>query len=103
MVAPLSVSVLWSEIEDDVVAGRLDLDDDRVSLHGGSREAVRLLEIPLAELREVRLARRVRDRLRDRTTLLLELRDGRVVSVAALASLGAYELGDRLRAAAASV
>ncbi|HET7568812.1 MAG TPA: hypothetical protein VFJ91_12525 [Gaiellaceae bacterium] len=101
MVAPLSLSVLWSERADDVVAGRLDLDEERLVLHGGSRDVPRRLEIALTEVRDVRLARRVRERLRDRTTLQIELGDGRLVSVATLASLGAlHELGDRLSSAA---
>ena len=68
-------------------------------LTGGSRHEPVAFEIPFADLRSVRIARGSHERLGGRSTLVLELRDGRVVSIAGVATVGVLpELADRLRA-----
>ncbi|MGH3051038.1 MAG: hypothetical protein ACRDLK_12855 [Gaiellaceae bacterium] len=58
--------------------------------------------MPLAELRSVRHGRLAAGRLGGRATLLLDLRDGRVLSIASLHGIGSlHELDERLRAALA--
>lgn len=77
--------------------GRLDLAGELLTLSGGSRESPRTHEIGLADLADVRIGRRPSERIGGRTSVVLELRDGRVVSVVGFAPLGSlYELAERL-------
>jgi hypothetical protein len=102
MRAPLSLSVVWSESGGRVVAGRLDVDGAGLALAGGSRREPVALEIPFAGLAAVRLGRRPEERLGGRATLVLALRDGRVVSIAGVATVGTlHELAERLQSAIA--
>ncbi len=77
--------------------GRLDLVADRLTLSGGSRVEPRLHEIPVDDVADVRIGRRPDERIGGRTTLVLELRDGRVVSVVGFSPVGAvHEVAERL-------
>jgi hypothetical protein len=66
-------------------------------LTGGSRLDPTQHELPIAEIGAVRIGRRVQERLGGRTTLVLELADGRVFAIAGYSTLGPlHELAERL-------
>jgi len=100
MVALLSLSVVWSEDAGPLRPGRLDLCGSRIVLTGGSRLEQIRLEVPFSELRGVRIARGTDERLGGRATLLLERHDGRVISIAGVATIGVlHEVSEHVRAA----
>ena len=93
----LSLPVLWSESGGESLPGRLDLSPEGLRLDGGVRAERRTREIALHEVASVRIGRRPHERLGGRTVLILELRDGSAVSVAALGGLGSLrDLGEQL-------
>jgi hypothetical protein len=68
-----------------------------MTLSGGSRDELRLLEIALADVAGVRIGRRPHERIGGRPTLAVELRDGRTVSLVAFGTVGTLrELAERL-------
>lgn len=93
----LSLPVLWALDGSPARPGRLDLDPERLTLIGGSRDELRLHEIPLAEVAAVRVGRRPQERIGGRQTLVVELSDGRVVAVVAFGGVGSlHELAESL-------
>lgn len=79
------------------LAGALEVEDDRLVLHGrSSREAVEL-EIPRAELSAVRIGRGPSERLNGYPTLLLERRGEPAVQVAPLGAARLNEIAESLR------
>ena len=76
------------------------MSDAGLVLSGGSRDKPEERTIALTELRSVHPGRGPRERLGGRTTVVAELRDGTVLAVAGVGTLGAvHELSERLRAA----
>jgi hypothetical protein len=68
-----------------------------VTLSGGSRDELVLVEITLADVAAVRIGRRPHERIGGRPTLVVELRDGRTVSLVGFGTIGTLrELADRL-------
>jgi hypothetical protein len=65
-------------------AGALDVEQDRLLLHGRGRDGSLELEIPFSDLNEVRVGRRPSERLNGYQTLLLERTTLPVVQVAPL-------------------
>jgi hypothetical protein len=65
-------------------AGRLDVERDRLLLQGRSAAGELALEIPFADLREVRVAHRPGERLNGYRTIVLERNTGPAVQVAPL-------------------
>lgn len=100
--APVSFSVVWSVDAGPQQAGRLDLGEDALSLSGGSRQAPKELELPFKAIDSVRVARGANERLARRSTVVLDLRDGRALSIAGLATVGLSELIELLQIAVAA-
>jgi hypothetical protein len=99
MAHELSIPVLWAVDGGPHVAGRLDLYADRLHLDGGSRDDRRTLEIAGDEIAAVRIGRTGDERIVGRAVLVLELRDGVVVSFTGFQTLGTlHELAERLEA-----
>jgi hypothetical protein len=93
----LSLPVLWAEGGGDAVAGRLDVRDDALQLDGGPRNDRRTRTIPFAEIAGARTGRADGERLHGRQALVVSLRDGAVVSIAAFDRPGTlHELAERL-------
>jgi len=101
MAPELSIPVLWSVDRAPHVAGRIDLYRDRLHLDGGSRDDRRTLDVDGADVAAVRIGREGGDRIGGRAVLLVELRDGAVLSVAGLQTAGTlHELAERIEAMA---
>ena len=100
MAGALSLPVVWSEDGGPPLPGRLDLTADSLHLSGGSRDEPRTRTIALADVAAVRIARGAHERLTDRAALVIELRDGRRISVAGIDRPGSlHELAERLQRA----
>jgi len=98
MAGSLSVPVVWSEDGGPPLPGRLDLTADSLHLSGGSRDEPRTRTVALAEVAAVRIARGAHERLIDRAALVVELRDGRRISIAGIDRPGTlHELAERLQ------
>jgi len=69
-------------VDSSLAAGALDVEDDRVFLRGRGNDGGLELEIPLSELTEVRVVRRVGERLNGYPTLILERTTAPPVQVA---------------------
>jgi hypothetical protein len=96
----LSLPVVWSEDGGPTQPGRLDLTGDRLHFNGGSRSEPYSLDIALSRVESVRMARRPAERLGGRAALVVELRDGRRVSIASIDRVGTLlELAERLQQA----
>lgn len=76
--------------------GRLDVEPDRLLLHGVAGPDVLELEIPFAELAEIRVGRRPEERLNGYRTLVLERTNGPAVRVAPLGLAMLPEIADLL-------
>lgn len=98
----LSLPVVWTEAEASIQPGRLELDGEMLRLVGGSRDSEQTREFELGEIVSARVGRTAADRIRGRQTLVLDLRHGGPIRIAALARLGALgDLAERLLAATA--
>lgn len=76
--------------------GRLDVEQDRLVLQGVAGPDVLELEIPFAELAEIRIGRRPEERLNGYRTLVLERTNGPAVRVAPLGLAMLPEIADLL-------
>jgi len=76
--------------------GRLDVEQDRLLLQGVSGPDVLKLEIPFAELAEIRVGRHPHERLKGYRTLVLERTNGPAVRVAPLGLAMLPEIADLL-------
>jgi hypothetical protein len=104
MAPALSIPVLWAVDGGPRVAGRLDLYADRVHLDGGPRDDRRTMEIGGGEIASVRIGRTDDERIDGRVAIVVELRDGGVVSFTGFQTLGTlHELAERLEAIAGAV
>jgi len=80
--------------------GRLDLTGDSLHLSGGSRDEPLTRTFALAEIAAVRIARGASERLIDRAALVVELHDGRRISITGIDRPGTlHELAERLQRA----
>lgn len=77
-------------------AGALDVEPDRLLLHGGAKDALLELEIPFSDLSEVRVGRRPSERLNGYATLTLERTTLPPVQVAPLSMAMLSEIADLL-------
>jgi hypothetical protein len=93
---------MWSEDDDPPRAGRLDLTETTIQLEGGSRGATHARRLELADVATAYVGRVPADRIGASTTLVIELRDGGRLRVAAVGRPGALrELTERIQHAAA--
>ncbi|MGD0714162.1 MAG: PH domain-containing protein [Gaiellaceae bacterium] len=100
MAGALSLPVVWSEDGGPTQPGRLDLTAERLHFDGGSRNEPYTRDIALSKIESVRIARRPVERLSGRSALVVELRDGRRVSIASLDRPGTLlEFAERLQQA----
>lgn len=77
--------------------GRLDLGNGLLILSGGSRDDPRRHELALADISQIRIGRRAEERIGGRPTVVVALRDGRVVAVVGFGPVGTLrELAERL-------
>jgi hypothetical protein len=94
----MSLAVMWSENDAPAQPGRLDLSTSRLQLAGGSPSGARGLELDLADVARAGIGRKTADRVGGRMTLVLELRDGGRLRIAAVEQLGAMrELAERIQ------
>lgn len=77
-------AVVFREQGGRPVAGSLELEPQRVVLTGTADDRRHVLELPLAEVVEVRIGRRPADRLNGHRTLVFERTQGQAVQVAPL-------------------
>jgi hypothetical protein len=77
-------------------AGALDVEHDRLLLHGGANDARLELEIPFSDLSEVRIGRRPSERLNGYATIVLERTTLPPVQVAPLGVALLHEISDLL-------
>jgi hypothetical protein len=89
MAVDLSLPVLWTEDDRPATPGRLDVTPAGIVLAGGSREVTIRREVGWREIASVDVARRARERLRGRATVLLALQGGGVLSIAGFERPGA--------------
>jgi hypothetical protein len=93
-------AVTWSKPDGHVYAGRLELLRDGLLLRGGSGKNLVVERLDYDDLRAVRRARSIRERVRGRTSLVLELLAGGEISIASLGQPGALtEVAERLASA----
>jgi hypothetical protein len=93
-------AVTWSTPGGAVHAGRLELRPDGLMLRGGSGCELIVERLAYEDLRAVRRARTLRERVRGRTSLVLELFAGGAISIASVGQPGALtEVAERLAAA----
>ncbi len=93
-------AVTWSRPDGHVYAGRLDLRPDCLLLRGGSGADTVVERLAYENLRAVRRARSIRERVGGRACLVLELLAGGEISIASVGQPGALtEVADRLAAA----
>lgn len=83
-----SYGVVWRENERGPVAGKLELDYDRLRLEGNDRGHLAVCVLAYRDLATVRIDRDRADRLDGRPTLVLELLNGDTIRIAALAQAG---------------
>ncbi len=94
----LSLPVMWSEQDDAARPGRLDLSASSLHLSGGSRDAAYDRLFDLTEIASAYIGRTAAMRIGDRTTLVVELHDGRKLRIAGVERPGAVrELAERLQ------
>jgi hypothetical protein len=94
----LSLPVMWAEQDDPARPGRLDLSASSLHLSGGSRDGTHDRALDVAAIARAYIGRTASMRIGDRTTLVLELHDGRTLRIAGVERPGAVrELAERLQ------
>jgi hypothetical protein len=92
-----SYGVVWQENDRVPVAGKLEIDSVGLRLEGNDRSHLTVYLLPICELIGVRVGRESRDRLDERSTLLLERSNGDTIRIAALTQAGIVaEIAERL-------
>jgi hypothetical protein len=89
-------AVVFREGDRLVVAGCLEVAEDRLRLAGGAGERARTLDVALTDIAEVRVGRRPSDRINGHRTLVLERIQLPPIEVAPLESGLLHELADLL-------
>ncbi len=93
----MSYAVLWSEQEGLAHAGKLEVRDRSLVLDGADGSGRVRRELPLAEIRSVRIARGLGERLGGRPALVLQLTPDRMIRIATLSGAGAlHEIVDHV-------
>lgn len=95
---PAAYAVVWREADGPVLAGKLELGVDGLSLKGsGPRGLLARRRLDYADLTEIRIGREPSERLNSLTSVILERHAAPPIFVAALESPGTvFELGDVL-------
>ena len=92
-----SYGVVWKKDGREPVAGKLELDADRLRLEGNDRDHLTVYVLAYRDLATVRINRDLADRLDGRPTLLLERSNGDELRIASLAQAGIVsEIAERL-------
>jgi|GEM_PF-1176424 len=81
----------------EAATGRLDIEHDRLLLHGVAGPDAVSLEIPFAELAAIRIGRSTEERLNSYRTVVLERTNGAAVQVAPLGLALLPEIADLLQ------
>ena len=94
-----SYGVVWQETGSELVAGKLELDYDRLRLEGSDCDHLTVCVLAYRDLATVRINRDLADRLDGRPTLLLERSNGDTIRIASLTQAGIVsEIAERLAA-----
>ena len=92
-----SYGVVWQENGRKPVAGKLELDRDRLRLEGRDYDHVTICILVYRDLATVRINRDLAGRLDGRPTLLLERSNGDALRIASLTQVGIVsEIAERL-------
>ena len=92
-----SYGVVWKKDGREPVAGKLELDADRLRLEGNDRDHLTVYVLAYRDLATVRINRDLADRLDGQPTLLLERSNGDKLRIASLAQAGIVsEIAERL-------
>ena len=92
-----SYGVVWKKDGREPVAGKLELDADRLRLEGSDRDHLTVYVLVYRDLQMVRINRDRPDRLDGRPTLSLERSDGDTIRIASLTQAGIVsEIAERL-------
>ena len=92
-----SYGVVWKKDGREPVAGKLELDADRLRLDGNDRDHLTVYVLAYRDLTTVRINRDLADRLDGQPTLLLERSNGDKLRIASLAQAGIVsEIAERL-------
>ena len=92
-----SYGVVWKKDGREPVAGKLELDADRLRLEGNDRDHLTVYVLAYRDLATVRINRDLADRLDGQPTLLLERSNGDELRIASLAQAGIVsEIAERL-------
>lgn len=92
--------VFLAGIAEKTAAGVLQFEQDRLRLRGRGSDGAHELEIPFADLSEVRIERGANERLKGYPTIVLERTTAHAVKVAPLGSLFLHEIADLLASVA---
>lgn len=87
---------VFRECEGGLVAGSLELDEDRVLLSGGSRERLRDVSIPFEEIADVHIGRQPAERINGYATLVLGRHNQPSLQLAPLGAGLLHEVADLL-------
>jgi len=94
-----SYGVVWQENGRELVAGKLELDRDRLRLEGRARDHLTVCILVYRDLAAIRVIRDLGGRLDGRPTLLLERSNGDALRIASLTQAGIVpEIAERLAA-----
>ena len=91
-----SYGVVWKKDGREPVAGKLELDADRLRLEGNDRDHLTVYVLAYRDLATVRINRDLADRLDGRPTLLLERSNGDTLRIASLQHGVVCEIAERL-------
>lgn len=93
----ITYAVTWEGPEGTRRSGRLELGADALHLEGSNGDGAASKHLPYTDVSRFRLARSAEERLQARPTLLLEVRGGELLKIAAVSQPGIVaELADRL-------
>jgi hypothetical protein len=94
-----SYGVVWQETGREPVAGKLELDRDRLRLEGSDRDHLATCVLVYQDMATIRIERDLADRLDGRPTLSLERSNGETIRIASLTQAGIVsEIAERLAA-----
>ena len=85
---------------EETAAGVLEFESDRLRLRGRGNDGAHELEVPFADLSEVRIDRSPNERLKGYPTIVLERTTAQPVGVAPLGALYLHEIADLLTSVA---